>query len=120
LKFQGAVLLVSGRDERTLSEIEKIGRSRGLHMLQSLQKPFRTADLKNRCEQPRVEANPTASKSTAPTRAKASIDLAEAIREGWLEVWYQAKINLKSLTVGGAEALIRANHPHLGVVAPAD
>ena len=92
LKFQGRVLLVSGRDERTLSEIEKIGRSRGLHMLPSLQKPFRTADLKNRCEQP-AEANPTGSKPTSQPRAKASIDLAEAIEKGWLQVWYQAKIN---------------------------
>src|SRR5579872_3202025 len=41
LKFAGKILLVSGRDERTLSEIEKIGRSRGLLMLPSLQKPFR-------------------------------------------------------------------------------
>src|ERR1043166_3517959 len=48
LKFIGKILLVSGRDERTLNEIEKIGRSRGLHMLPSLQKPFRTADLKDR------------------------------------------------------------------------
>ena len=119
LKFQGRVLLVSGRDERTLSQIEKIGRSRGLHMLPSLQKPFRTADLKNRCEQP-AEDNPTASKPTSQPRTKASIDLAEAIEKGWLEVWYQAKINLRSLMVSGAEALIRANHPVHGVVAPAD
>jgi EAL domain-containing protein (putative c-di-GMP-specific phosphodiesterase class I)/FixJ family two-component response regulator len=119
LNFQGRVLLVSGRDERTLSEIEKIGRSRGLHMLPSLQKPFRAADLKNRCELPLEDTTP-ASTSTSPKRATASIDLAEAIREGWLEVWYQAKINLRSLTVSGAEALVRANHPHHGVIVPAD
>ena len=119
LKFQGRVLLVSGRDERTLHEIEKIGRSRGLHMLPSLQKPFRTADLKNSCAQS-AEAIPTDSKSTLPMRTETSVNLAEAIREGWLEVWYQAKINLKSLTVSGAEALIRAHHPHHGVVSPAD
>jgi EAL domain-containing protein (putative c-di-GMP-specific phosphodiesterase class I) len=118
LKFNGRVLLVSGRDERTLSEVEKIGRSRGLRMLPSLQKPFRTADLKNRCELP-LEAGPAAP-SALPIRSNASIDLAEAIREGWLEVWYQAKINLRSLTISGAEALIRANHPHYGIVGPAD
>ena len=117
LKFQGRVLLVSGRDERTLSEIEKIGRSRGLHMLPSLQKPFRTADLKNRCEQP-AEANPTGSKPTSQPRAKASIDLAEAIEKGWLQVWYQAKINLRSLMVSGAEALIRRQHPERDLILP--
>lgn len=48
LKFSGKVLLVSGRDERTMSDIEKMGRARGLSMLPSLQKPFRTIDLKSR------------------------------------------------------------------------
>lgn len=118
LKFQGRILLISGRDQRTLNEIEKIGRSRGLQMLPSLQKPFRAIDLKRRCEQ---EPEP-ASNSSQPSaiRTKRPIDLAEALREGWLEVWYQAKINLKSLTVSGAEALIRANHPLHGLVAPID
>jgi EAL domain-containing protein (putative c-di-GMP-specific phosphodiesterase class I) len=119
LKFTGKVLLVSGRDERTLGEIEKIGRSRGLLMLPSLQKPFRTADLNNRWLQ-QLEPAPTNSKSVSPARANLLIDLAEAIRENWLEVWYQPKINLRSLTVSGAEALIRARHPLHGLIAPID
>ena len=118
VKFQGRILLISGRDQDTLDEIEKIGRSRGLQMLPSLQKPFRAVDLKHRCEQ-QAEPVPAATKPS-PLRAKPSIDLAEAIREGWLEVWYQAKINLKTLTVGGAEALIRANHPAHGLIMPID
>jgi EAL domain-containing protein (putative c-di-GMP-specific phosphodiesterase class I) len=119
LKFIGKILLVSGRDERTLSEIEKIGRLRGLLMLPSLQKPFRTADLKNRwLQQP--ELAPNDSKSGSPAPAKPLMDLAEAIRENWLEVWYQPKINLRSLTISGAEALIRARHPLHGLIAPVD
>src|SRR5579871_392085 len=118
VRFRGRILLISGRDQRTLDEIEKIGRSRGLQMLHSLQKPFRAIDLKHRCEE-QVEPVPASPKASL-ARARLSIDLAEAIREGWLEVWYQAKINLKSLTVGGAEALIRANHPVHGLVTPLD
>lgn len=117
-KFTGKVLLVSGRDERTLSDIERIGRSRGLHMLRSLQKPFRISDLSERCLD-ELQPAPINAKS-APPPAKPKVDLREAIQEGWLEVWYQAKINLKSLTVCGAEALIRARHPAHGVVAPGD
>jgi hypothetical protein len=119
LKFAGKILLVSGRDERTLSEVEKIGRSRGLLMLPSLQKPFRTADLKNRWLQ-QLEPVPTYSNPVSPAPVKLLIDLAEAIRENWLEVWYQPKINLRSLTVSGAEALIRARHPLHGLIAPVD
>lgn len=120
LKFQGRILLISGRAQGTLDEIEKVGRSRGLQMLPSLQKPFRAIDLKHRCEQqPEPVAVPPSTKP-APPRTKPLIDLAEALQEGWLEVWYQAKINLKSLTVGGAEALIRANHPQHGLITPMD
>jgi EAL domain-containing protein (putative c-di-GMP-specific phosphodiesterase class I)/ActR/RegA family two-component response regulator len=118
LEFQGRILLISGRDQDTLNEIEKIGRSRGLQMLPSLQKPFRAIDLKHRCEQQLEPAAPSSKPS--PIRTKPSIDLAEALREGWLEVWYQAKVNLKSLTFGGAEALIRANHPVHGLITPID
>src|SRR6267378_3536757 len=39
LKFKGRVLLISGRDKVTMLEIESIGHSHGLCMLQSLQKP---------------------------------------------------------------------------------
>jgi EAL domain-containing protein (putative c-di-GMP-specific phosphodiesterase class I) len=120
VKFRGRILLISGRDQRTLDEIEKIGRRRGLRMLPSLQKPFRAIDLKRRCEQQPELTPPSPSARPSPVRARPSVDLAEAIREGWLEVWYQAKINLKSLTVGGAEALIRANHPSHGLLTPID
>ena len=36
LKYSGMVLLISGRDEATLAEIERIGRSHGLWMAPSL------------------------------------------------------------------------------------
>jgi EAL domain-containing protein (putative c-di-GMP-specific phosphodiesterase class I) len=117
LKFSGKVLLVSGRDERTISDIEKIGRMRGLAMLPSLPKPFRAVDLKSRWLQEPARAETA---SAAKPSGRISIALADAIREGWLEVWYQPKINLRSLTVFGAEALIRARHPSHGVIGPAD
>ncbi|MEH2474191.1 EAL domain-containing protein (putative c-di-GMP-specific phosphodiesterase class I)/ActR/RegA family two-component response regulator [Nitrobacteraceae bacterium AZCC 2161] len=120
MRFTGRILLISGRDKRTLDEIENIGRSHGLHMLQSLQKPFRAADLKNRllaATRPVLGENLTAA---SPAGERPSIELADALREGWLEVWYQPKINLQSLSICGAEALIRARHPEHGMIAPAD
>src|ERR1700744_2694466 len=98
------------------------GHHRGFTMLPALQKPFRALDLKRRCEL-ELEPNPApapASSKSSPPRAKPTVDLSDAIREGWLELWYQPKINLKTLSVGGAEALIRANHPQHGLLAPAD
>jgi DNA-binding response OmpR family regulator len=49
-KFIGRVILISGRDTRTLLEVERIGQAHGLFMLPSLPKPFRMADVKERLE----------------------------------------------------------------------
>jgi EAL domain-containing protein (putative c-di-GMP-specific phosphodiesterase class I)/ActR/RegA family two-component response regulator len=116
LKYQGRVLLISGRGEGALSEIHQIGRSHGLTMLPPLAKPFRAGDLRDRLNSvPEIRTAPSAAKQpdNAPT-----VDLAEALDKAWLELWYQPKIDLKSLTVCGAEALIRARHPEHGIVPP--
>jgi len=50
---------------------------------------------------------------------KAPIPLGEILRNNWFELWYQPKIELKTLHLVGAEALMRARHPTRGVVPPA-
>jgi len=47
-KFAGKILLISGRDEATLGEVQRIGERQGLWMLPSLRKPFRGSELKSR------------------------------------------------------------------------
>jgi two-component system cell cycle response regulator len=124
LKYKGEVLLISGRDEATLVDIAQIGERHGLTMLAPLRKPFRAADLKQRLAtrhgDPRPgEAGPAAAEHhSAPAQIK--VQLVDALRNRWLEVWYQAKVDLKSLTVCGAEALVRARHPSHGVITPAN
>ena len=39
---------------------------------------------------------------------KASIPLGAVLKHDWFELWYQPKIELKSLHLVGAEALVRA------------
>ena len=47
------------------------------------------------------------------------IEIAEALRNNWFEIWYQPKIDLKRKCLAGAEALARIRHPSLGVLWPA-
>ena len=47
------------------------------------------------------------------------VDMAQAVREGWLELWYQPKIETRALVMRGAEALSRVRHPAWGIVPPA-
>lgn len=121
LKFTGKTLLISGRDERTLAEIEQIGRTHSLFMLPSLRKPFRIADIKERLDASPAQHVSSSSDTEEPCEerpARSRVRLEEALRKNWLEVWYQPKVDLRSCIVCGAEALIRARHPDHGVIAP--
>ena len=46
------------------------------------------------------------------------IEIDEALRNGWFEMWYQPKIDLKRKCLAGAEALARIRHPSYGVLLP--
>ena len=47
------------------------------------------------------------------------IDLGHALRAGWVDFWYQPKIELRDKQVIGVEMLARVQHPFHGVVAAA-
>jgi FixJ family two-component response regulator len=75
-KFTGRVMLISGRDARTLLDVERIGREHGLDMLPSLPKPFRMADIKENllpspALQPELWEQIDAVKAAVPARSKA-------------------------------------------------
>jgi two-component system, cell cycle response regulator len=120
-KYEGKVILISGRDEATLNEITQIGEKHGLTMLPPLKKPFRPADLRQRLSSHSGSAAPAktgeAQNKSHPS-GTANVQLVEALRNDWLEVWYQPKIDLKALSFSGAEALVRARHPVHGVITP--
>jgi EAL domain-containing protein (putative c-di-GMP-specific phosphodiesterase class I) len=46
------------------------------------------------------------------------IDIEEALHSGWLELWYQPKIDVRTHAIVGAEALARIRHPEWGIVLP--
>src|SRR6478736_7651948 len=50
---------------------------------------------------------------------KATIPLGAVLKNEWFELWYQPKIELKTLRLVGAGALARASHPTRGIVPPA-
>jgi EAL domain-containing protein (putative c-di-GMP-specific phosphodiesterase class I)/FixJ family two-component response regulator len=122
--YKGKVLLISGRGHATLGEIQRIGERHGLTMVQPVQKPFRAADIRNSLAAvAQVPNGPPPAQSPDAERKdqkEIQIDPAEALRNSWLRLWYQAKIDLKSMTVCGAEALLRAQHPEFGIVSPAN
>lgn len=57
-------------------------------------------------------------RADADARRVYELDLAEAIAEGAIEVWFQPQVRLADRKLCGLEALIRWNHPNHGWVPP--
>ncbi|MCF8476446.1 MAG: EAL domain-containing response regulator [Pseudolabrys sp.] len=107
--FRGNVQLMSSRGAAVLEHVKNIGVQHNLTMLPVLKKPFETdaiiqilGDLK----------------LGTPQAVASAIDLEEAINSGWIEFWYQPKIDLRKKQLAGAEAYARARHPLYGIALP--
>jgi EAL domain-containing protein (putative c-di-GMP-specific phosphodiesterase class I)/CheY-like chemotaxis protein len=107
--FDGKVLVIGQPDSIMVKAVRQIGDEYGIAMLPSLPTPFSAGTLRA-CIATLLPAEP------APSPA---VDVAEALKAGWLELWYQQKINVRTLAPSGAEALVRMRHPAWGVVPPA-
>ncbi len=107
--YCGKVMLFGGRSSAALIRTHEFGEQAGLAMLPPLGTPFRDRDL---------NANLASFLPVRPPPAL-PVDVDEALCNGWLELWYQSKINPRSLVPKGAEALVRVRHPTWGVVSPA-
>jgi EAL domain-containing protein (putative c-di-GMP-specific phosphodiesterase class I)/CheY-like chemotaxis protein len=109
MKFEGKVLVFGPQISPMVTAILSIGEQLGLAMLPLLPTPFCDNDLRDRV----LPLLPIEAPPNPP------VDVAEAIHANWLELWYQPKIELRSLTLSGAEALIRLRHPTWGTLPPA-
>lgn len=123
--FNGAVQLISGKDPTILDDIKAIGERNGLNMLDPLQKPFRSEQLRkifdSRNGAPSAPAEPEEVQAPLSVRASEPIrvDLDEALDAHWLDMAYQPKVDLIRNCVVGAEGLARVNHPVHGNLSPA-
>ncbi|WP_439924665.1 EAL domain-containing protein [Nitrobacter sp. JJSN] len=106
--FAGLVLLIGPSDAPAVRAAQELGEKLALDLLPMLSTPFSDRDL-HACVAAMVPAEPP----------PPPVDVAEALGAGWLELWYQPKVDTRSLALGGAEALIRMRHPSWGIVPPA-
>jgi EAL domain-containing protein (putative c-di-GMP-specific phosphodiesterase class I) len=107
--FAGKVMLFGGRSSPALMQAQEWAEQLGLTMVPPLGTPFRDESLKDNLS----AFLPIDPPPTVP------VDVEQALANDWLELWYQPKVQTRSLTVGGAEALIRMRHPLWGIVLPA-
>ena len=101
------VMFISGVDRRVLGTTEQLAISRGLNIAGMLPKPVDVTELRRvLSDHARDHGVPTVD------------DLDDVLDAGNISVVYQAKIDLGSGNVVGAEALARWQHPELGSVSP--
>ena len=107
--YGGKVLVIGQPDSIIVTAVRQIGDEYGIAMLPALPTPFSAGTLRDSL----------ASLLPVESAPSPAVDVPEALKAGWLELWYQQKIHLRTLAPHGAEALIRMRHPAWGVVPPA-
>ncbi len=108
-QYQGRVLIVGAPASPMADAEQGLGAELGLNMLPLLATPFSHEAL-------RAILSELLPREAPPNPV---VDVAEALHANWLELWYHPKIEIRSLTLCGAEALIRMRHPTWGIVQPA-
>ncbi len=108
--YRGAVQLMSNRGAAVLEHVKNIGVQQNLNMLPVLKKPFETEAVAKILEGLNLGVSPSAT-----TR----VDLGEALKNNWIEFWYQPKIDVRKKRLAGTEAYARIRHPQYGVLLPA-
>ncbi len=109
LHYTGNVLIFGAEGSPMTTALVRVGEELGLGMLPLLSTPFNDRELRLR----------TAALRKNDLPPNPPVDVAEALHAGWLDLWYQPKIDLRSLSLCGAEALVRLRHPAWGIVPPA-
>jgi EAL domain-containing protein (putative c-di-GMP-specific phosphodiesterase class I) len=107
--YSGKVMLFGGRASPVLLALHDLGENLRLAMLPPLRTPFRDSDLQDSLS----------IFLPIPESPSLPVDVDESLRNGWLDLWYQPKIDLKQMSVSTAEAVVRVRHPAWGVVPPA-
>ena len=108
--YCGYVQLMSSRGLAVLEHVKSIGQQQRLQMLTPLKKPFQTGAVLTILQDLRLGHPP-------PVATR--VELQEALRQNWIEFWYQPKIDLRKKQLVGVEAFARARHPQKGVLMPA-
>jgi EAL domain-containing protein (putative c-di-GMP-specific phosphodiesterase class I) len=90
-------------------------------MREALMAPHDQAHKSRRWSEPTEKLGEDERRSLADStisEPRPRIEIDEALNNGWIEMWYQPKIDLKRKSLAGAEALARIRHPTYGVLPP--
>ena len=107
--YRGPLQLVSSHGEFGIDAITRFGERNSLKMLPTVRKPVDRAVIKRVVREQKLDT---------PITASQRINLETALRENWIDFWYQPKIDLRRKQLAGVELFARVRHPEHGVMPP--
>jgi EAL domain-containing protein (putative c-di-GMP-specific phosphodiesterase class I) len=108
--YRGPVQLICSGDTPVLDAVRRVGERYALELPPVLTKPVTREAIVDV-----LRAHRLLPATTDSVRAS----LEEALRSGWIEFWYQPKIDLRRKQLAGVETFARVRHPEHGVMSPA-
>lgn len=120
-KAAPSIIILSTLDSALLASVAKMSLAYGIHLLGVIEKPIAAAQLELLISQykRREVKSPQAEAETKAVTPDFSLDeVMFGVRAKQFEPFFQPKVDLKTGSVVGAEALARWLHPEHGVIAP--
>ena len=112
---KSAIILMSGKDDRVLESAIGIAEAYNLNVKGALTKPIRLGQLEKLFKKVARLSEESDVTQQVPLTVK---DLEHAIENEELILQYQPQVELQSMTTIGFEALVRWQHPRLGLLEP--
>ncbi len=115
-----ALILISGHDTGVLHAAEKLGRAHSLNIVSTLSKPIPIERFMHLLQSQGSSRKLDEPRRNAPMGREliAAVELRQAIREGQLVLHYQPQFDIATRAFTGVEALVRWQHPEMGLIYP--
>ena len=120
-EIEAGIIVVSGVGRRVIDAAARTAAARGLRVVGVLDKPFLLEDLEHLLESDAALSVPLAPAVSTRRAAAVTVTVAEigrALERGELFLAFQPKVECRTRTLAGFEALVRWQHPEHGVVMP--
>jgi len=108
-KYNGAIQFTAEAGTAAVDGVMRAAQRHKLRTLPAIARPFVSEQVKNL-----LADQKTAALLSGPSKIK----LDDALKNNWIDFWYQPKINLRTKSLAGVESFVRLFHPQIGVVEP--
>jgi EAL domain-containing protein (putative c-di-GMP-specific phosphodiesterase class I)/FixJ family two-component response regulator len=114
--YSSGIILISGYDRKVLKVAAHLAASLGLNVRASIQKPFKSSELRDVLAKSGEVRRPSRSGASDSADLTNVEELRQAIARDQLLVYYQPQFHIKTRTLAGLEALVRWRHPVRGLL----